>query len=133
MHMENNNDGHTHGEGENLCMMCRMNERMHGRGCGHCHGMYHFALLRIVILLALLGFVFWAGVCVGGFENGGAYGRHHGMMEGRGMMISGYDGYDGYPDENVGYRVFNASASTDASPQGSVTVHATAVPVVPTK
>lgn len=118
MHMENNNDGHTHGEGENLCMMCRMNERMHGRGCGHCHGMHHFMLLRIVILLALLGFVFWAGVCIGSLENRGEFGAHH-----RAMM-SGYGYDDGPMMQNAGYRVYNVR--TDSATAIPATVAAPA-------
>jgi len=119
--MENNSDGHTHdhGECENLCMMCRMNEKMHGRGCSHCHGMYHFALLRIVILLALLGFVFWAGVCVGGFENGGDFGRHHRMM---GEYEYGYD----YP---VGGNMMYYGVSTQAAvPAQTISVPAASAP-----
>ncbi len=104
MHMENNNEPHSHGDGQNLCMMCRMHQSMNGHGaCSHCHGMYHFALLRIVLALALLGFVFWAGVCVGSFVNDGEYGHHRG-----GMMMDGY----GYPAENMGYRVYNVSSGT---------------------
>jgi len=56
-----------------------------GRGGMGMMGMHHHFLLRIVILLALLGFVFWGGVKIGELKVrfGDAY-----MMDGRGVMYS---------------------------------------------
>lgn len=50
-------------------------------GCGTGMGMRHHFLLRIAIIIALLGFVFWSGVKIGELKMrfGDAY-----MMDGRG-------------------------------------------------
>jgi hypothetical protein len=95
------NHDHHHNGGE-------MTEQMHGHDHmhGHCAWNKH-RVLRIVLLLGMLLFVFWLGVKVGEFRgefgygrmmNGyGDYGYRSGMMrggntyygQGRGMM-SGY-------------------------------------------
>ena len=81
-----------------------------GCGCGGmragmsgCGGMHRHFLLRIVIMFALLGFVFWSGVKIGelksyfdgdGMMGGrGAYGRWYmmgGNGDGAGWDMSGY-------------------------------------------
>lgn len=72
-----------------------------GRGSGRCAcgdmgmgGMPHHFLLRIIIMLAILGFVFWSGVKIGEIKS---YFRGGGMMGGYGAygypyMMGGDDG-----------------------------------------
>lgn len=89
--IEEGNDGMR-----NVCGMCRMNNGMRRNACSVCGGMYQYMLLRVILCLGVLAFVFWAGVQVGGMVNGagdygyGGYdeyyyggpggGRHGGMM-----------------------------------------------------
>ena len=81
-------------ERENMCMICRMHGGMYGGGgCSCCGGMNNYFLIRILLGLFILGFVFWAGVGVGtltsdvgggwqddGMGGYGGYGRPHKMM-----------------------------------------------------
>jgi hypothetical protein len=71
------------------CMTCHDHGSMHGGMCCCCGRGGRFSILRIVIGLLLLIFVFWFGVKVGEVKVlfGGGYG-------GRSMMMrSGYGGY----------------------------------------
>ena len=109
---DRNDDGHT-------CMMCRMHG--HGRNsCDVCGGRYSFMLLRVILALGVLAFVFWAGVAVGsmvsgagGYDDYGGYGGGYRGMP-RGMMY-----YDvGYPDGG-GYRADSMMPVSDSGVQVS--------------
>lgn len=52
-----------------------------------CGGMHKFFLLRILILLAMISFVFWSGVKLGELKSSFGGGRSHIQ----------YDDYDRYP------------------------------------
>lgn len=74
------------------CLTCHDHGSMHGGMCCCCHGGGRFSILRVVIGVLLLIFVFWFGVKVGEVKSlfGGGY-------QGRYMMIHyGYGG-GGYP------------------------------------
>lgn len=67
-----------------------MSEQMHGHDHMHGHCVWNkHRLLRVLLLLGMLFFVFWLGVKVGEFRGEFGYGR----------MMGGYDDYNNY-----GYR-----------------------------
>jgi hypothetical protein len=115
------NHDHHHNGGE-------MTEQMHGHDHMHGHCLWNkHRVLRIVLLLGMLFFVFWVGVKVGEFRGEFGYGRmmgdygygdygyRSGMMrnagyygQGRGMMGGYYlqvnpGVQQGLPVQNVGY------------------------------
>jgi hypothetical protein len=106
------NENNMQGSGQNMCGgKC-------GCGCGNgWHGGHHmkFVLLRWVLGILIITFVFWMGMKIGEFT--GQFEGGYGMHGQRGMMIQ----YGGTP--NMMYRTGAGGTGTTVTP---------AVPVQPT-
>ena len=124
MEMNNNQGGKCCHEGE-TCMMCRMHQSMCGggkHGCGMCGGMNHHGILRIILGIGILAFVFWFGLKLGQFScevsHYGDYGYGGGMMQSRhgGYGNGGY-GMMSQPDVYYYDQTSDGSVSAPAAPQ----------------
>ena len=110
--MENKKDIKNNGEGAKACacLSCHDHGSMHGGMCCCCHGGGRFSILRIVIGVLLLIFVFWFGVKVGEVKS-----LFYGGYQGRSMMMR-----YGYENMGGGYGVPMGGAPGSGG-EGSVT------------
>jgi hypothetical protein len=117
-------------QGGNSCMMCRLHNSMCGKDmCGTCGGRNHHFLLRIILGIGIIVFVFWMGVHVGmfvgedrGYNDYGGYGG--------GMHNRSYNDYGGYRGMGPGMMYNNNYNQSYEVPQ-QVQVRAQGGPVIP--
>jgi hypothetical protein len=107
-------DHKAHADMENTCILCRMHQSMHHKNaCGMCCGSNHYGILRIILALGILTFVFWAGKELGEMTSERGYDEYSGYGQGRHMMI-----YRGDTGSNMMYGTVqvDTTAATKAIP-----------------